>query len=166
MEPHRTAGTINPGTTPNEGGYYSGDWKALNTSVAWIKARAADQLAAGAAAQRPFFAYQGMDIVHPAYFTNAYWHGKVNESAVDAPAWKPLAELHPCDYQVRCAFFDRCPHSRMPLSFTPLLCLKLLQACDQWHSSRASTPTYRYHRNLRPNTAGIHAQGLCAAQRI
>jgi hypothetical protein len=29
--------------------------------------------------------------------------------------------------------------SRMPLSFTPLLRLKLLQACDQWHSSRAST---------------------------
>jgi hypothetical protein len=28
----------------------------------------------------------------------------------------------------------------MPLSFTPLLCLKRCYACDQWHSSRASTP--------------------------
>jgi hypothetical protein len=26
----------------------------------------------------------------------------------------------------------------MPLSFTPLLRLKLLHACDQWHASRAS----------------------------
>jgi hypothetical protein len=31
----------------------------------------------------------------------------------------------------RCAFFDRTLHSRVPLSFTPLLRLKLLHACDQ-----------------------------------
>lgn len=36
---------------------------------------------------------------HPAYFTNQYWYDKVNQSAVTAPAWKPLSELHPCDYQ-------------------------------------------------------------------
>jgi hypothetical protein len=31
--------------------------------------------------------------------------------------------------------------SRVPLSATPLLRLKLLRACDQWHSSRVSTHT-------------------------
>jgi hypothetical protein len=31
-------------------------------------------------------------------------------------------------------------HSRMPLSFTPLLRLKRCLACDQWHSSRLFTP--------------------------
>jgi HrpA-like RNA helicase len=36
---------------------------------------------------------------------------------------------------VWCAFFDRNLHSRMPLVPTPA-CLKLLHACDQWHSSR------------------------------
>ena len=28
-----------------------------------------------------------------------YWFDKVNHSAVTAPAWQSLAELHPCDYQ-------------------------------------------------------------------
>jgi hypothetical protein len=41
--------------------------------------------------------------------------------------------------QVRRPFFDRTSHSMMPLSFTPLLRLKRCHACDQWHSSRAST---------------------------
>jgi hypothetical protein len=36
-------------------------------------------------------------------------------------------------------FFDRNLHPRMPLSFTPLLRLKLLHACGQLDSSRAST---------------------------
>jgi hypothetical protein len=39
----------------------------------------------------PFFAYQGMNIVHPAYFTNAYWFDKVNQSAVTAPSWSVVA---------------------------------------------------------------------------
>jgi hypothetical protein len=40
---------------------------------------------------------------------------------------------------VRCAVFDRNLHSRMPLVPTPLLRLKLLYACNQWHCSRVST---------------------------
>jgi hypothetical protein len=32
--------------------------------------------------------------------------------------------------------------------------LKLLHACDQWHSSRASTPLTGCHCKLRPNTEG------------
>jgi hypothetical protein len=31
----------------------------------------------------------------------------------------------------------------VPLRFTPLLWLKLLHACDQWHSSRVFTLSYR-----------------------
>jgi hypothetical protein len=39
----------------------------------------------------------------------------------------------------RCAFSYRDLHSRLPLSFTPLLRLKHFHACDQWHSSRVAT---------------------------
>jgi hypothetical protein len=41
--------------------------------------------------------------------------------------------------KVRCAFSDRNLHSRMPLDPTHAR-LKLLHACDQWHSSRVFTP--------------------------
>jgi hypothetical protein len=64
-------GTVNGGDVPNQGGYYSGDWKEVNATTEWILDRGAEQVAAGDAAT-PFFAYQGMDIVHPAYFTNKY----------------------------------------------------------------------------------------------
>jgi hypothetical protein len=42
------------------------------------------------------------------------------------------------EYLVRCAFFDRDLHSRMPLVSIPAR-LKLLHAFDQWHSSRVVT---------------------------
>jgi aryl-alcohol dehydrogenase-like predicted oxidoreductase len=54
---------------------------------------------------------------------------------------------------VRCAFFDRNSHSRMPVVPTPAR-LKLLQACDQWHSSQVSTFLTGSHCKLRPNTEG------------
>jgi hypothetical protein len=56
-------------------------------------------------------------------------------------------------FRVRCAFFDRNSHSRMPLSFTPLLRLSD-QACDQWHSFLVSTFLTGSHCKLRPNTEG------------
>jgi ABC-type multidrug transport system ATPase subunit len=40
---------------------------------------------------------------------------------------------------VRCAVSGRDLHSRMPLSFRPLLRLKLVHACDRWHSFRVFT---------------------------
>jgi hypothetical protein len=43
---------------------------------------------------------------------------------------------------VRCAFFDRNLHSRIPMVPTPAR-LKLLHACDQCHSSRVPTASYR-----------------------
>jgi hypothetical protein len=60
---------------------------------------------------------------------------------------------------VRCAFFDRNLHSRMPLSFTLLLRLKRCHACDQWHSSRAPTPLTGWHCKLRPATEGTGSRG-------
>ena len=52
----------------------------------------------------------------------------------------PVAK--PCMVRV----FDRDLHSRMPLSFTPLLRLKRFHVCDQCHSARVCTTSYRYHR--------------------
>jgi hypothetical protein len=52
--------------------------------------------------------------------------------------------------KVRCAFFGRNLHPMTPLSFTPLLRVKLLQACDQWHSSRVSTFLTSSHCKLHP----------------
>jgi hypothetical protein len=53
----------------------------------------------------------------------------------------------------RCAFADRKLHSRMPLDPTHVR-LKLLHACDQWHSSRVFAPLTGLHCKLRPNTEG------------
>jgi hypothetical protein len=58
--------------------------------------------------------------------------------------------------KVRCAFFGRNLHSRMPLDPTHVR-LKLLHACDQWHSSRKFTPLTGLHCKLRPNTEGAVA---------
>jgi hypothetical protein len=48
------------------------------------------------------------------------------------------------------ARFERDLHSRIPLSFTPLLCLKRCHACDQYHSTREVTP-YRVALNISSN---------------
>ncbi len=94
-------GTIHPKDFPNKGGYYHGDWDAVNKTTAWIRARGREQALAleQRKSVKPFFVYQGMNIVHPAYVTTSYWYNKVNHSAVTAPAWKDLQDLHPCDFQ-------------------------------------------------------------------
>jgi hypothetical protein len=51
--------------------------------------------------------------------------------------------------KVRCAFSNRILHLRMPLDPTHVR-LTLLQAYDQWHSSRVSPPLTGWHRKLRP----------------
>jgi hypothetical protein len=45
---------------------------------------------------------------------------------------------------------DRDLHSRMPLSFTPLLRLKCCHACEQRHSSRVFAPLTGWHCKFRP----------------
>jgi hypothetical protein len=64
-----------------------------------------------------------------------------------------LGQLANDAWLVRCAIFDGNLHPRMPLVPTPAR-LKLLQACDQWHSSRMSAPLTGSHCKLRPNTEG------------
>jgi len=75
------------------------DWSKVATSTAWIEEKAAVQKNATTEPYRPFFAYQGMDIVHPGYATNNYWYNKIDQSKVTVPEWKPLDDLHPCDFQ-------------------------------------------------------------------
>jgi hypothetical protein len=81
----------------------------------------------------------------------------------------------PANTTVRCSVFDdRDVHSRMLLSFTPLLHLKRCHACDQWHSFRVSTHTLTVATvnsaqtlkgcNLRPGQSGIY-DPLCAGQK-
>jgi Xaa-Pro dipeptidase len=55
------------------------------------------------------------------------------------PANGKFTEFQATIYNVRCAFFDRILHSRMSLDPTHVR-LKIYHACDQWHSSRESTP--------------------------
>jgi hypothetical protein len=68
----------------------------------------------------------------------------------------PLATTGIGDWMgnVRCAVFDGNLHPRIPLRFTTLLHVKLLHACDQWHSSRKFNPLTGFHCKLRPNTEG------------
>ena len=53
-------GTVGKGNSS----LHEGDWKTLEGTVKWIKDKSAKQLAAAADA-KPWFAYQGMNIVHP-----------------------------------------------------------------------------------------------------
>jgi hypothetical protein len=68
---------------------------------------------------------------------------------MERPCKQSLCEMG----EVRCAFFDRNFHSRMPLVPTPAR-LMLLHACDQWHSSRVFAHLTGSHCKLRPNTEG------------
>ena len=73
------------------------DWISVHLTTHWIKEQAAEQKKNAIAL--PFFAYQGMVIVHPPYVTNKYWLNKINMSEVTVPEWEPLADVHPCDFQ-------------------------------------------------------------------
>jgi len=76
-------------------------------------------------------------------------HGRLGQSV------HRIASHHCTNWvgMVRCAFFDRNLLSRKPLVPTPAR-LKLLHACDQWHSSRVFTPLTGCHCKLRANTEG------------
>eukprot|EP01065_Artemidia_motanka_P008014 TRINITY_DN14003_c0_g1_i1.p2 TRINITY_DN14003_c0_g1~~TRINITY_DN14003_c0_g1_i1.p2 ORF type:complete len:637 (+),score=193.67 TRINITY_DN14003_c0_g1_i1:54-1913(+) len=78
-----------------------GDWVNVDSTTAWIKEQVKEQqkVAASGGTPTPFFAYQGMTIVHPPYVTNKYWFSKINQSQVTVPEWAPLEDLHPCDLQ-------------------------------------------------------------------
>eukprot|EP00041_Stephanoeca_diplocostata_P010794 m.173225 g.173225 ORF g.173225 m.173225 type:complete len:673 (+) comp18296_c0_seq18:64-2082(+) len=105
---NKTGGWYDESMCPSNGSISSdrkverhADWHDVNSTTQWIKEQAYGQKTAMESGdeQRPFFAYQGMNIVHPAYVTNEYWIEKIDMSKVTVPAWEPLKNLHPCDFQ-------------------------------------------------------------------
>ena len=76
---------------------YAHDWAIVNSSTAWVRARLRAQRTSPT--PRPWFAYQGMLIVHPPYVTTGAYFDRIDPAKVSVPAWRPLRELHPCDLQ-------------------------------------------------------------------
>lgn len=70
-----------------------GDWKTLNETVQWLKDNHAQNN------DKPFFVYQGMNIVHPPYTTTQQWYDKIDPTKITVPEWAPLEDMHPCDFQ-------------------------------------------------------------------
>ena len=81
-------GPVSPGGSGGAAGsLYGDDWRLVGSAAAFA-----------AAAPRPFFAFAGTGILHPAYRTNEFWFARAS-NATTAPHWPPLEELHPCDLQ-------------------------------------------------------------------
>jgi chromosome segregation ATPase len=57
-------------------------------------------------------------------------------------------------YKARFFFYTAEFYTRGCHFVPPPACLKVLHACDQWHSSWVSTTSYRYHRKSCRNTEG------------
>jgi len=70
---------------------HQGDWDVVKKNTDWIKKE-------GPTLSQPFFVYQGMNIVHPAYNTVEYWYNKISAD-LPVPDWPPLSDIHPCDLQ-------------------------------------------------------------------
>lgn len=83
------------------------DWKVVSQTVDWIKqyhrakkdATASSNSNSTQEDDKPFFVYQGMNIVHPPYRTNEYYYNKIDPSKIEVPEWPDLKDLHPCDLQ-------------------------------------------------------------------
>jgi hypothetical protein len=78
-------------------------------------------------------------------------------AAASAAAIQLEKEKAEATAKVRCAFFDRNLHSRVPLDSTHVR-LKLEHACDRWHFSRKFTPLTGLHCKSRPNTEGARSK--------
>ena len=113
-------GTVLPSTTRSA---HASDWATVNQTVDWIrqyhheqqtkkekntKKRQSSNVSITENEKRdnnkddenkPFFVYQGMNIVHPPYRTNEYYYDKIDPAKIRVPEWPPLEDLHPCDFQ-------------------------------------------------------------------
>jgi len=86
-------GTVIPGSQRSA---HEKDWKILHDTVDWIK----DYKSLNSTNNdKPFFVYQGMEIVHPPYRTNEYYYNQIDPDKIQIPEWLPLEDLHPCDFQ-------------------------------------------------------------------
>eukprot|EP00912_Choanoflagellata_sp_UC4_P000463 UC4_evm1s293 len=94
----KTNGTVlEGGSNRINGSAHRGDWSTLEEAVAWTKSAANEYLSY----KRPFFVYQGFNIVHPPYATNKYWLEKIDPIKVNVPEWPEptaadLEKQHPC----------------------------------------------------------------------
>ena len=64
-------------------------------STAWIRSAEAQQAT-------PWFLFQGMNIVHPPYHTDAEHYGRIPVDDIVIPEWPKLGKdgpVHPCDMQ-------------------------------------------------------------------
>lgn len=104
----RENGTITPTDpiTPQESSSHKGDWKDLNETLDWIRQYhhqrnhddSTETTTTTTTTEKPFFVYQGMNIVHPPYHTSQYWLNKIDNSKIQVPEWpESLHDLHPCD---------------------------------------------------------------------
>ncbi len=79
--------------TPQESVSHKDDWKVLNETLDWIR-----EYQKTKRSEKPFFVYQGMNIVHPPYHTNEYWLDQIDQSKIQVPQWPvSLEKMHPCD---------------------------------------------------------------------
>ena len=84
----RSNGTVIPGNRSA----HQGDWNVVEENAEWIASRSPDD-------DRPFFLYQGMNIVHPPYITNRTWYELIDPGKIEVPEWSTLKDMHPCDLQ-------------------------------------------------------------------
>ena len=111
----RSNGTVIPGNRSA----HQGDWNVVDENVEWIASRSPDD-------DRPFFLYQGMNIVHPPYLTNRTWYDAIGEDKIEVPEWPELQDMHPCDLQS-----------------------SMLKGCIPRYSERESVEDYYRKRNVR-----------------
>ncbi|KAG7350869.1 choline-sulfatase [Nitzschia inconspicua] len=76
-----------------ESKYWHGDWESLRETIDWITNHTKKS------SDKPFFAYQGMNIVHPQYVTNQRYYSAVDPNKIKVPEWINPQDMHPCDLQ-------------------------------------------------------------------
>jgi arylsulfatase K len=86
-------GSVRSGNTPKTTSAHGGDWSTADAATEWMTQ------VVKTSPETPFFIFSGMNIVHPPYATNEYWNEKIDRTKVDVPAWSPLMDMHPCDFQ-------------------------------------------------------------------
>ena len=69
---------------------HQADWDTLAHTTQWIRNHNKTT---------PWFAYQGFNIVHPAYETVDKWFNAIDDNKITVPEWPALADMHPCSFQ-------------------------------------------------------------------
>ena len=90
-------GTVIEEDDGKESNYWRGDWDSVHETIEWIQNHTNSEV--GATTRQPFFAYQGMNIVHPAYVTNKRYYDSIDPEKIAVPEWIPPEDMHPCDLQ-------------------------------------------------------------------